>query len=170
MDWQTNKGKPPDVGDVGIEEVIQDSSGSSVRSDRVSKINTIRIQNVNNIIVSNLNIKSLSSKFDDLKVLMTGMFDILVITETKLDNTFSVSQFHIDGFSIPYRLDRNRNGGSVTFYVREDIPSKLLSKHSFKEDIEGLIVEINFRKSKWLLGGNLSPTITTWPIFFWQFR
>ena len=116
---------------------------------------------MNNVIISNLNINSLSSKFDDLKVLMTGMFDILVITETKLGNSFPVLQFHIDGFSIPYRLDRNRNGGGVTVYVREDIPSKLLSKHSFKEDIEGLFVEINFRKSKWLLGGNLSPTITT---------
>ena len=86
-------------------------------------------------------------------MLMTGMFDILVITETKLDNTFPVSQFHIDGFSMPYRLNRNRNGGGVIDYVREDIPSKLLSKHCFKDDIDGLFVEINFRRSKWLLGG-----------------
>ena len=121
---------------------------------------------MNNVIVSNLNINSLSSKFDDLKVLMTDMFDILVITETKLDNTFPVSQFHIERFSIPYRLDRNRNGGGVTVYVREDIPSKFLSKHSFKEDIEGLIVEINFRKSKWLLGGIYHPPLQPDQYFF----
>ena len=84
---------------------------------------------------------------------MTSMFDILVIAETKLDNTFLFLQFHIDGFSILYRLDRNRNAGGVIVYVREDIRSKLLLKHSFKEDIEGIFVEINFRKSKWLLGG-----------------
>ena len=88
---------------------------------------------------------------------MTGMFDILVITETKLGNSFPVLQFHIDGFSIPYRLDRNRNGGGVIVYIREDIPSKLLLKFSFKEDIEGLFVEINFRKSKWLLGRIYHP-------------
>ena len=35
------------------------------------------------------------------------MSDILLITETKLDNTFPVSQFSIDGFSMAYRLDRN---------------------------------------------------------------
>ena len=97
-------------------------------------------------------------------MLMTGMFDILVITETKLDNTFPVSQFHKDGFSMPYRLDRNRNGDDVIVYVREDMPSKLLSKHCFKDDIEGLFVEINLKKkvnlnkkSKWLLGGIYHP-------------
>ena len=37
--------------------------------------------------------------------------------------------------------------------MRNDITSKLLTKHSFPNDIEGLFVEINFRKSKWLLFG-----------------
>ena len=72
---------------------------------------------------------------------MTGTFDILVITETKLDNTFPVLLFHIDEFFIPYRLDRNRNGGSVNAYFKEDIPCKRLSKHSFKEDIEGYLLK-----------------------------
>ena len=31
--------------------------------------------------------------------------------------------------------------------MRSDILSKLLTKHSFPNDIEGLFVEINFRKS-----------------------
>ena len=113
----------------------------SLRSDCVSKIKAIRTQNVNNVIVAKVNI---------VKVLRTGMFDILVTTEVKLGITFSVWQFHIDGFCIPCRLDRNRNEGGVTV-VREDIPIKLLSKHSFKEEIQGLFVEINFRKCKWLL-------------------
>ena len=101
MDRQTNRSRSSDV-DVDIKEVVQDSSGSSISSDCISRIKAIRTQNVN-VIIGNLNINSLSSKFDDLKVLMTGMFDILVITETKLDNTFPVSQFHIDGFSIQCR-------------------------------------------------------------------
>ena len=55
---------------------------------------------------------------------------ILVNTETKLDNTFPTSQFLVDGFYEPIRLDRNRNGGGIMIFVREDIPSKLLQKHS----------------------------------------
>ena len=66
------------------------------------------------------------------------MFDILIITKTKLDDTLPVSQFHIDGYSKPYRLDRNRNGGGMVIYVREDISSRMLTKHNFPENIEGL--------------------------------
>ena len=57
----------------------------------------------------------------------------------------------MDGFSLPYRLDRNCNGGGVMIFVKEDIPSKLLTKHNFPSHVEGLFVELNFRKSKWLL-------------------
>ena len=80
-----------------------------------------------------------------------------MLTETKLDETFITSSFLIDGFSLPFRLDRNRKGGGILIYVRGDIPSKLLTKHSFPNDIEGLFVEINFRKSKWLLFGTYHP-------------
>ena len=77
------------------------------------------------MIIGTLNINSLSSKFDDLKVI-SGMFDILITAETKLDDTYPISQFHIDGYSMSYRYDRTRNGGRVIIYVREDIPSKIL--------------------------------------------
>ena len=64
----------------------------------------------------------------------------------------------MDGFSNPYRLDKNRNGGGILIYVREYIPSnKLLNKHSFPEDIEGIFLEINLRKQKWLLFGTYHP-------------
>ena len=48
------------------------------------------------------------------------MLDFVIITETKLDNTFPVSQFHIDGYFKPCRLHRNRNGGG-----REDIGQRM---------------------------------------------
>ena len=59
----------------------------------------------------------------------------------------------MNGFPLPYRLDRNRNGGGVMIFVRKDILSKLLTKLNFLSDVEGLFVELNFRKSKWLLCG-----------------
>ena len=109
------------------------------------------------MIIDTLNTNSISSKFDDLKVLISRIFDILIIRETKLDETYPVSQFHIDGYSMPFRLDRNVNGGGVIIYVREDIPIKNLRKHFFPNDIEEIFVEINFRKSKWLLCGTYRP-------------
>ena len=63
----------------------------------------------------------------------------------------------IDGYSEPFRLDRNCNGGGLLIYIREDIPSKQLFDYSLPDDIEGLFIELNFRKSKWLLGGIYHP-------------
>ena len=80
-----------------------------------------------------------------------------MITETKLDDTFPLGQFYVDGFTMPYRLDRNCNGGGVIIYVREDIPSKILKKHKLPEDVEDMFVELNFRKIKWLLFGTYHP-------------
>ena len=74
------------------------------------------------------------------------MFDILIITVTKLDGTYPVSQFHIDGYSMLYRLGRNRNGGGVIIYARENIPSTVLRKDLFSNDIEGIFVKIIYRK------------------------
>ena len=84
--------------------------------------------------------------------------DISVITETKLDETFPLGQFYVEGFTMPYRLDRNRNGGGVINYVREDIPSKILEKHKLPHDIEVIFIELNFRKVKWWLFGTYHPT------------
>ena len=89
----------------------------------------LRLKNVNKTIIGQININSILSKFSKLKE--------LAICEPKLDETFSSSQFHIDDFSLPYRLDRNRNSGGVMIFVKQDIPSKLLTKHNFPSDVEG---------------------------------
>ena len=58
---------------------------------------------------------------------------------------------------MPYRLDRNRNGGVVIIYVREEIPSTFLKKHKLPQDAEGMFIELNFRKIKWLLFRTYHP-------------
>ena len=68
---------------------------------------------MNRLLIGNLNVNSISNKFDQLKLFVQGKFDVLVITETKLDSTFHTSQFLIEGYSKPYRFDRNRNGGDI---------------------------------------------------------
>ena len=51
----------------------------------------------------------------------------------------------------PFRLDRYKNGSRTMIYIRDHIPSRLLLKHVFFRDIEGLFIELSFRKCKWLL-------------------
>ena len=143
-------------GVIKIEDgVIED--GDTLNEEFNTILRNIRTKNINRIIIATLNINSLPNKFEQLKISILGNIDILVITETKLDNSFPTTQFIIDGFSIPYRKDRNIHGGGILIYVREDIPSKELKKHTFPDDIEGMFVEINLRKAKWLLFGSYHP-------------
>ena len=122
-----------------------------LHNDCISRFKMIRAENFDNIIVGTLNINSISPKFDEFKLMVSGYFDVIIVTETKLDDSFPKAQFCIDGFCIPYRLDRNINGGGLMIYVRDDIPSKMLTKHNLPKDIEAAFIELNFRKCKWLL-------------------
>ena len=88
------------------------------------------MENLKNIIIGQLNINSLRNKFYDLAELIKGKLDILVITETKLDSTFPEKQFFIPGYKKPFRADRNKDGGGVIIFVREDIPCDNLLKHT----------------------------------------
>ena len=83
-----------------------------------------------------------------MKEIVSNNIDILLICETKLDSSFPRAQFHIHGFGEPYRFDRNGKGGGILLYIRDDIPPKLTES---KMAVEGLFVENNLRKKKWLL-------------------
>ena len=136
---------------IGIEPGVYSSDLFTENAFEVLK--GIRVQNVNKVVVGTLNINSLAPKFDQLCEVIGKNLDVLTIQETKLDPSFPTQQFLLPGYSVPYRLDRNRDGGGVLIYIREDIPSKLLTKHNFSENVEGLFVEINLRKSKLLFFG-----------------
>ena len=73
------------------------------------------------------------------------MKQTFLISETKIDNSFPISQFTMTGYSIPFRLDRTSHGGGILLFVREDIPCKII-KTDCDADFEGIFVEINLRK------------------------
>ena len=75
--------------------------------------------------------------------MIEGKIDILVVTE-ELDSTFPTNKFYINGFTKPYRHNRNRNGGGVLIYIREDVPSKELDNH-LPNAIEGMFIEVNLK-------------------------
>ena len=112
----------------------------------MSKLKDIKLISINRVKIAQLNINSPRNKFDFLKETLTGYVDILLITESKLDNLFPTAQFQINGFNSPYRLDRNAYGGGILLYVREDIPSKLLKGTEFEGNLEAVFVKINLRK------------------------
>ena len=131
---------------------------SKLHNDCIFRFKMIRAENFGNIIVATLNVNSISPKFDEFKLMVSGYFDVIIVTETKLDDSFPKAQFCIAGFSIPYRLD-NRNGSGLMIYAGDDIPSKMFTKDNFPEDNKAAFIELNFRKCKWLLCATYRGTL-----------
>ena len=97
------------------------------------------------------------SKFDQTKCLLKGKIDSLTITENKSDSSFTITQFFVDGYSKPFRFDRNRNAVGVLLYVREDIVSRELESDNLPIDINKIFIELILRKVKWLFFSTYHP-------------
>ena len=95
-----------------------------------------------------MNTNSIRNKLSSLKELISNNIDVLVIEETKLDETFPAKSFVIPGYKEPFRKDRNAHGGGIMVFIKEDIPSRKLPTIDGFADFEGLFIEINLRKSK----------------------
>ena len=98
---------------------------SDVVSDRSLKV--ICTKNPNQIVVAQFNINSLRNKFDILTHQISWNLDVMLISETKLNNSFPESQFKIPAYSSPFRFDWDQNGRGIMVFVREDITAKFLS-------------------------------------------
>ena len=80
-----------------------------------------------------------------------------MVTETKLDSSFPSAQFQIHGYTTPYRLDGNANGGGLLLYVREDFQSKKIDNVDFDTGFGAMFIEINIRKIKRLVSCSYNP-------------
>ena len=109
-------------------------------------LNEIRVQNIHRIIIGHLNINSIRNKFDALSDIIKNKIDVMLISETKIDDSFPTSSFSIEGFTPPYRKDRTNMGGGIMLYVRDDIPSKDLKPIYLSIDKEYIFIEINLDK------------------------
>ena len=107
---------------------------------------------MNKLIFAHLNINSISNKFEDLISQVKGTVDVIIISETKIGDSFPIANFLIHGFGQPYRIHRNSSGGGIMLYVREDIPSRVESL-----PIEGFYVELKLRSKNWLTNCSYNP-------------
>ena len=125
-----------------IKECVFLRKGRSQVLDGVQNVK-FRHVNPNKVFIGNLNTNFISAKLDQLKFLMMDKVDTLLVTETKIYKLFPSSKCFTKSYSPSRRLDRNRNGGGILIYAREDMPSKLLNKHKFPSDFDQLL---NLRK------------------------
>ena len=119
------------------------------------QLSSLRKKNLNRLILAHLNINSIRNKLDQLVNGIKGNIDVLMISESKLDNSFPFMQFLIKGYGPPYRLDCNSHGGFILVYVCEVIPCKLIPMKNCT--IEGSFIELNLRSKKWLISCSYNP-------------
>ena len=120
-------------------------------------LNDLRYKNLNRILIGHLKINSLRNKFEILVSSIAFNLDILKISETKLDESFPVSQFLISGFENPIRLDRSSSGGGIMLYIREGVPFKFLKSSGLSASTEAFLVGVKTNKKKWLLCFSYNP-------------
>ena len=98
-----------------------------------------------------MNINTIVGKFTALKEITQENIDILALTECKTDQSHPTNLFDIEGYARPFRKDRNGYGGGIMVYVKEGISCWELESIPGSNDLEGIFLEINLRKTKWLM-------------------
>ena len=102
-------------------ETLESNLSNNDLNSPEEELHDLRLQKSRGLVCAHLNINSLRNKFDLLANIVKDKIDILMISETKLDSSFPKGQFHLYGFSEPYRLDRNGNGGRILVFICEDL-------------------------------------------------
>ena len=112
-----------------------------------------------NLLCGHLNINRFRNKFTEIEYILTqNLMDVLFVSETKIDSSFTNAQFHINDFKL-HRSDRNCHGGGILAYVRSDLPHR--RRYDLEDlvcnPIESLVLEMCIRKEKWLFICMYSP-------------
>ena len=93
-----------------------------------------------------IDINSLLPKIEQLRrIACLSNAAVNEISESKLDNTTFDLEIEIDGYNI-LRFGRNRHGGGVACYVRNDL--SFTKRNYFPHNIETIFIEIFLPKTK----------------------
>ena len=127
------------------------SETDDTESSIICYIDKLRTKYPRNLFIAHLNVNSVRHTFYEMYDILNGnRFDIFGVSETKVDASFTDSQFFIPGFKI-YRQDRDLKGrgGGICVYIRDSIWHRILRQHSgITKSIEYMSFEVCFRKSK----------------------
>ena len=103
-----------------------------------------------------MNVNSIRNKFVSIQELIKRTFDIFLISETKIDDSFPNVQFKIESYK-SFRKDRDAFGGGLLFYVNEKLNCRSLEICLPNTFIEILPLELTLLNSKWLILGTYKP-------------
>ena len=106
-------------------ETLESNLSNNDLTSPEEQLHNLRLKNPGRLVCEYLNINSQRNKYDLLANIVKDKIDILMVSKTKLDSPFPKGQFHLHGFSKPYRLDRNENGGGILVFIVRTYPLSL---------------------------------------------
>ena len=126
-----------------------------------------RLNYVNNPLIGYLNINSLRNKIVNLReMIFELLLDYLVLSETKIDQSFPTAQFHIKGYEVRARRDRDKHEGGLMEFVKNGFFSKRLKEYETKQS-KSICSAFTIANKKWIcLNIYRAPTPNNMDIFF----
>ena len=111
-----------------------------------------------------MKVNSIHNKFASIQKFIKGTFDIFLISETKINDSFPNAQFKIEVYK-SFRKDRDAFGGGLLFYVNEKLNCRSLEICLPNTFIEILPLELRLLNSKWLILGTYKPPSQNEPAY-----
>ena len=110
-----------------------------------------------NIVHYNINSITANGRLDQLSDICSILnLDVLILTESKLDNTIPNNMITIPGYHEPLRRDRYRNGGGVLIYIAEHLIFN--QRHNLQsENFEHIWVDIKIRNANFAINALYRP-------------
>ena len=111
-----------------------------------------------------MKVNSICNKFVSTQEVIKSTFDLFLIIETKVDDSFPNAQFKMEGYK-SFRKDRDAFGGGLLFYVNEKLNCRSLQSCLPNTIIEILPLELRLLNSKWLILGTYKPPSQNEPTY-----
>ena len=106
---------------------------------------------MSNPIIAYYNINSLRNKIIDIRYIMLRCLpDVFVMAETKLNYQFPNSQFLVENYYEPTRVDDTSESGGLIEYTRKGIINKRKTEFELKS-FSSICSELTINKIKWLV-------------------
>ena len=122
-------------------------SGESLDLQILSKN---RLKYPTNLLTGFLNINSFRNKIIDVReVIGVLSLDHFVISETKLDESFSSVQFNMSNYEIRNRRHWDKSGGGLIEFVRKSFITKRIKDYE-TQICENICFEFTLSKKKWI--------------------
>jgi len=135
---KNSKGDPmkKDAKNTSKKAIKKKSTGVKLIDELTKKLDTHK-----GVSIGHLNTRSILPKIDEIKMILTNSnLDILTISESWLDNSILPHEIEIAGYTT-LRKDRNRHGGGVMQYIKNDLNFKERSDLEH-ENIEATWIEV----------------------------